>query len=40
VAVPFALGADVYVNVPVDEIAGALLKSAAFVFPVTLNVTI
>ena len=39
-AVPVAFAAVVYVNVPVGDTAGAALKSAAFVLPVTLKVTV
>ena len=40
VAVPAAFAAGVKVRVPIDETAGATLKSAGLVFPVTLNVTV
>src|SRR5262245_9159814 len=40
VAVPLAFDAEVNVNVPVGDTAGAALKSVGFVLPVTLNVSV
>ena len=40
VDVPWALAAGVYVSVPVDDTAGAVENSAAFVLPVIVNVTV
>ena len=40
VADPLASVAGVKVSVPFDATAGATLKSAAFVLPVTLNVSV